>query len=329
MCAKENNAKNFKPLEELMLKKNSAYYKSPKTKIHDDFLTYAQSKEGLLSHANAREFINYAAQNPKEKYDILEVGVGNGSFAYSFLDFIKKAHPSLLPKISYTLADFSKPILESAFLQASKFGDFCQIEKLEFDACTSQVLPKKFDFIRCNELFSDLPAKLYVNCDGEVSEVLFDNEMKACLAPAPGLDELELKLLSALPKNYFIPINRTAANSILSMSSSLSNGGIMRIFDYGFYNSQDFEIPSDMWNLSIVREYGSQWTVDLNFLYLAAFLSSQGLQTDVQKQKDYAQNAIGKKLSHASVLSGLDYSKSEDEFEEDDSFYSIKITKPE
>jgi hypothetical protein len=84
-----------------------------------------------------------------------------------------------------------------------------------------------------------------------------------------------------------------------------------------------------MWNPAIVREYGSQWTVDLNFIYLSAFLSSNGLKTSVHKQKDYVQIATGKKLSNASVLGGLDYSEGEDEFEEDDSFYAMKITRQE
>ncbi|MFH0927269.1 MAG: hypothetical protein V1822_01695, partial [Candidatus Micrarchaeota archaeon] len=80
----------FKPLSQWMEEKNSAYYKSPSTKIYDDFATYTQSEKGLLAQANAIDFYASAQKNPKDEYKILEAGVGNGAFAKGFLKKIKE-----------------------------------------------------------------------------------------------------------------------------------------------------------------------------------------------------------------------------------------------
>ena len=80
--------------------------------------------------------------------------------------------------------------------------------------------------------------------------------------------------------------------------------------------------------MSIVREYGGQWTIDLNFIYLSLTLSSLGKNVEIMRQKDYVQNVFGKKLS-ISGEGGLDYEESEGEFEEDDSFYHARITNGE
>ncbi|MFH1306617.1 MAG: class I SAM-dependent methyltransferase [Candidatus Micrarchaeota archaeon] len=317
----------FKPLSEWMAEKNSAYYKKAKPTIYDDFSTYAQSSKGLLSKANALAFCAYAGENNRKEYNIMEIGVGNGAFAYSFLEEIRKADSKILSKIKYFLADFSKPILSSAEKSVSKFKNYCEITKIEFDA-SNPSLPEEisFDLIRCNELFCDLPANLYSNIEGELWKVLFDNEMKTKLVAATSedLDVLEQKLLFSLPQKYFISINRISANSILSLSNHLSEKGHIDIFDYGFYFKEDFSLPPEMWNPSIVREYGGQWTVDLNFLFLTSFLAANGKNANVQRQKKYVEKILGKKISLGGK-NGLDYSEKEEEFEEEDYFYHMQV----
>jgi len=80
----------FQTLEQWMKKLNSEYYKNSKTKIYDDFLTYAQTEKGKLTKANAIDFYNHTKNNPKDEYKILECGVGNGAFAKDFLKTIHK-----------------------------------------------------------------------------------------------------------------------------------------------------------------------------------------------------------------------------------------------
>ena len=242
----------FKTLEQWMSQKNSDYYKNPKTKIYDDFLTYAQSEQGKLTWANAKDFYNYAQENPKENYSILEAGVGNGAFAKGFLKTIHELDETnstgILQKINYTLADFSEPVLQKAKKFNKKFEDFCKIQTFHFDASLSECKMcgefsdkieglGEYDLIRCNELFSDVPAELFCKSDEQIFSVYLDEKMSAQLksATADDLSELELKLLYSLPDNYFIPINRQAADSISFLSNHLGGSGYMDIFDYGFY----------------------------------------------------------------------------------------------
>jgi len=353
----------FKPLSDWMQEKNSAYYKSPNTIIYDDFATYAQSEKGMLTAANARDFYFRTEKIEKKQYAILEVGVGNGAFCAGFLEEIarldEKNGTSRLSKINYYLADFSKPALERAQKFNAKLSIFCEIKTILLDA--SKMPPahvklstkkeknakgalsnadapnsskeraneifetEKFDLIRCNELFSDLPANLYLQNEGGIFHALIDEKMRPRLEIAQNLGELERRLLLSLPKNLLIPINSAAADSILFFASRLQEGGCMDIFDYGFYKKEDFDIPLQMWNFSIVRDFGGQWAVDLNFLYLAPLLSSLGKSALVEPQKEYVQNIIKEKLS-LSDEEGLDYSQNRDNFEEDDSFYHMRVS---
>jgi len=143
-------------------------------------------------------------------------------------------------------------------------------------------------------------------------------------ANADDLDELELKLLYSMPQNYFIPINRQASSTITFLSNHLNESGCMDIFDYGFYYKQDFDAPADMWNKSIVRQYNTQWTVDLNFLYLSALMRSLDKICEVELQKEYVQKILGKKLVPTQEGS-LDYAPAEKGLEEDDFFYHMRI----
>jgi len=332
----------FKSLFDRMGELNSAYYKSPKTKIYDDFLTYAHSEKGMLTKANATDFYSRVKNKSQSQFQIIEIGVGNGAFAKGFLDEIKeldkKNSTAVASKIIYTLADFSKPVLERAKKFNEDFQNHGKLNSYLFDASLSDCkLCGEFsdkisglvtyDLIRCNELFSDLPSQLYVKIEDEIFLVYFDEKLSPQLQPTVmgDLSELELKLIHSLPNGYFIPINRSAANSISFLSNHLKKGAFMDIFDYGFYLTRDFDIPADMWNLSIVREYNTQWTVDLNFIYLAALMQSLEKSSSVQPQKDYVQKITGKKLSLSNEKS-LDYSLEVSEFEEDDSFYHLRVS---
>jgi hypothetical protein len=147
------------------------------------------------------------------------------------------------------------------------------------------------------------------------------------------LGVLEIQIMNLLPHEFFIPLNTKSAEAISYLCSKLKSNGIIDIFDYGFYFKNDFDIPLQMWNDSVVREYASQWTVDLNFIYLCAYLSylNPNLKTKVQLQKNYVQSVFAKKFILANTERCLDYvqsdSKKENEFnlDEDDSFYHMRV----
>jgi hypothetical protein len=113
------------------------------------------------------------------------------------------------------------------------------------------------------------------------------------------------------------------------MAKALGKHGRIDAFDYGFYKKEDFEMPAKIWNETIVREFAGQWTVDLNFIYLAAALAMDGLRAKVQMQQEY----VNRWIAHSSKegerkAAGLDYSLNENnEIKEDDFFYHLEIKK--
>lgn len=323
-------------LSEQMEKRNSAYYKSAKTKIHDDFKTYAQSKGGMLPKACAIDFYKRNAGEDEEERSlhVLEIGVGAGNFALGFLKEVQRKDrenkTDLSERIVYTLADFSGNMLKNAEKNLEKEG-FNSVETKLFDASKGEIPSgmqgSSFSQIFCNELFSDLPADVYVREGEKIYEVKYGGKMND--EPFPGIlnDALGMALLNSLPMDYYLPINGTAAKSAKAIASLLADGGAFDIFDYGFYSAEYFAIPPHIWNRGVVREYGGQWTVDLNFIYLSAFLNSQGLRATVEPQKDFAEKAFGEKLSLSDGGKGLDYAKKKGDLEEDDSFYHMRVVK--
>ncbi len=351
-------ASKLKPLSAWMAERNTAYYQSASTSIYEDFETYAQSPHGLLTCANANAFHQWALLHPQESYGVLEAGVGEGAFALGFLQELAEADRENGTQISsmlrYTLADFSKPMLQKAKARLASEGFASQIEILEWDAAhpnklnenSESVFPNiSFDLIRCNELFCDLPADVFVRSGEDLSTVHYDNHLQPHTVPVPweALERPEQEMMRALPEDYHLPVSRTARNALLFLSHHLADEGRVDIFDYGFYRAEDFVMPAEIWNLSLVREYNSQWTVDVNFLYLSASLTNAGFKTRVEPQAEYAElyravcsppkvlkknkkeEKAGKKSKPAHE--GLDYDEgeSEDGIEEDDFFYHLEV----
>ena len=86
-------------------------------------------------------------------------------------------------------------------------------------------------------------------------------------------------------------------------------------------------MPVDEWNRLVAREYGSQITVDLNFLQLCSTLAAQGFSAQVEKQKQYAERVLCMPLTFADEGDMLDYVKKKeaDGISEDDGFYHLRI----
>lgn len=327
---------SFQSLSEWMKEKNSAYYKSPKTRIYRNFSTYAQSPQGKLACANAAAFHARMREAPKSRYEILEVGVGEGAFAQGFLQELfaldKKHGTDIANRVHYVLSDFSAPLLSKAAERLKKQGLGLLAETFLWDASQGNPLPaKSYDLIRCNELLSDLPADAYMRQENNIMEAKYDKGMKLHLMKIEWeeLDDLEQKLMQALPQGYIVPINRAALKALSLMAKALGKNGRIDAFDYGFYKKEDFEMPAKIWNETIVREFAGQWTVDLNFIYLAAALAMDGLRAKVQMQQEY----VNRWIAHSSKsverkAAGLDYSLNENnEIKEDDFFYHLEIKK--
>lgn len=337
MAKKPDAAPSIRPLSEWMRERNTAYYQSPSTSIYEDFSTYAQSPQGTLTRANAQAFHKWAQKNVRNRYDVLEAGVGEGAFALGFLQELraidKTKKTDLASRVHYTLADFSASIMKKAHARLESLGFIGQIHTLEWDAGNASINPfgfSTYQFIRCNELFSDLPSNAFMQKSGEILSVLFDENIKPHFIPAQEdeLDETARKLLLALPQEYILPINLPALDAIQTLAERADPRGVVDIFDYGFYRADDFSIPASMWNDTVVREYNSQWTVDLNFLYLSIQLGQDGYSSLVQPQKDYVRSQLGDNaLADVRISDGLDYEEGEDGVEEDDFFYHLQVKK--
>lgn len=334
----------FKSLAARMLEKNSAYYRSPSTRIYSDFSTYAQSPAGHLARANAKAFYARASAHPRPRFDVLEVGVGGGAFALGFLQELgrqdARERTDVLSTIHYHLADFSPPLLSSARAALGQsqatFGVHTHLLDASQNAGTisESLSGLRLDLIRCNELFSDLPADLYrFDPSQGLQAARLDEQMKMRIeaAPAAALQDWEQALLRAMPAGCLIPVSQIAARAARSLVRMLRKGGHLDLFDYGFYHRSDFDMPCAIWNSSIVRQYGAQWTVDLNFLHLAAFLRADGFAPVVERQKAYVE-AIERQPMAWGAQDGLDYSSAKTgrraglpSLQEEDYFYHLGV----
>ncbi|MEM3071511.1 MAG: class I SAM-dependent methyltransferase, partial [Candidatus Anstonellales archaeon] len=227
-----------------MINKNREYYSKKGKKIYADFLTFASS-DTAIAKCTAKHFLQSFKAKTK-KYSIAEFGVGNGNFAYQFLDYITKKRADL--DISYSLFDFSKQMLKDAQKRLLRFKKLCNL--IVFDAERDKLENFKFDFVVMNELISDLKVELH---------------SKNCLPRDRKKREIVLKFLDRLEDNRKIPFNFKACNFLTNIFANLNSNGFIHVFDYGFYHRSDIlDCDIDIWNSFICREYGQQITCDVN-----------------------------------------------------------------
>lgn len=318
-------------------KTNKEYYVSKGQDIYSDFITYAASDK--LAYCTAKEFYPVLAE--KGRATVFEFGIGNGLFAKKFLlqvhELCKKdGKEKLFSEVEYVLHDISPKMIESAKKNLSEFGKI--VDFLEYDA-TSDAIIGSAGYIKINELLSDLPAEVFVgDAEGNVLKVKYGEKGTEIGRERVIGEEGEIAkaVTRHFPPGYFVPINFEAGDFLLKAADSLEPAGHMDIFDYGFANAEDL-LPADMWNPSVVREYGGQLTVDLNFPYLLGVAKSRGYNASVEPQKEYAEKGIGQKLYSAETKTGLEYyTESElgkagiteerlESSEEDDAFYHMRV----
>ncbi len=298
-----------------MRQANLRYYSSKGKAIYSDFSTFAQGK--ALAKCNAIEFCHDFSKRAAPVV-VCEYGMGKGDFAKNFLDEVKKRDKKLYAKTRYYLFDISEKMLSSArktllpHRSICIFGIFNAVSDPPF-------LP--FDYCRINELLSDLPAELYFKNDGQISSS--DGKPQA----APG--SFILKFMERIDERRKIPFNFAAESFLLELCRLGKKNFRIDIFDYGFYSADDaLVLPVQEWNRIIAREYGSQVTVDLNFLQMTSSLHSQNIPAALEKQKDYAEAVLGVKLELTHTKAWLDYSKANKKginISEDDGFYHLRI----
>jgi len=286
-------------------KANQEYYSSKGKAIYSDFSTFAQGK--ALATCNAIEFVR-DFPNRSGEIIVCEYGIGKGDFAKTFLDEVKKRAPALYSRTRYCLFDISEKMIADAKKNLAAHSSICGFH--QFDA--AQELPSvPFDYCRISELLSDLPAEIYAR--------------KGNSAPTSSI--FVQKFLSRIDEGRQIPFSFAAEKFLIALSSCGKRNFRVDVFDYGFYSADDiFLLPLEEWNRLAVREYGTQLTVDLNFLQLSSALAAQGFSAQVEPQKEYCERALGRKLAITQTKRGVDYIPARaGSFEEDDGFYHLRI----
>jgi tetratricopeptide (TPR) repeat protein len=108
----------------------------------------------------ARLCIAQHAQKPD--LHLLELGGGNGIFAYNFLKAFERLSPTLFQKVRYVLSDFSEPMLNtlSAHTAFSPWLAKGQLELKVLDASGKTSISENWDGIIANYLFSTFPTEV-------------------------------------------------------------------------------------------------------------------------------------------------------------------------
>jgi len=304
--AAKNKVANGKSSEGGMADVNREYYSSKGKAIYSDFSTFAQGS--AVSTANAIDFVRDFSHIEGDVI-VCEYGIGNGNFAKVFLDEVCIRSPKLYARTRYHLFDISEKMIADARKNLVKHG--CNCEFHTFDASVDlPVFP--FHYCRINELLSDLPAEIY--------------SRKGNSAPSSNL--FVQKFLSRIDDGRQIPFSFTAERFLLALCNCGMGKFSIDVFDYGFYTADDiFLLPLDEWNRLVVRKYGEQITVDLNFLQLSSAIAAQGFSVNVEMQKTYCERALGKPLELDDSDDKLDYveKKEKDGVEEDDGFYHLRV----
>lgn len=285
---------------------NKSYYSSKGKAIYSDFSTFAQGR--ALATCNAIEFVR-DFPNRSGEITACEYGIGKGDFARVFLDEVKRRSPALYSRTRYHLFDISGKMIEDAKKGLAAHEKTCEFHVFDAAADAPSV---PFDYCRINELLSDLPAEIYARKGGSV----------------PTSNIFVQRFLSRIDDGRQIPFSFAAEKFLLALCNCGKRNFRIDLFDYGFYSADDiFTLPRDEWNRLVAREYGTQITVDLNLLQIASALRAGHFEVAVERQKEYAERVLGKKLELGDLDSPLDYApkKAEDGVEEDDGFYHLRI----
>lgn len=296
---------------------NKKYYSSKGKKIYSDFSTFAQGK--TLAKCNALEFVRDFSASKSPRVVVCEYGIGRGDFAKNFLDEVKKLDRKLYARTRYYLFDFSEKMIDDARKNLASHGAVCVFGK--FDAAAEQPF-LQFDYCRINELLTDLPTLVCQLNNGTLRELGGK--------PIGDASPFVVEFLKRVEDGRAMPFNFIGAEFLAKLCACGKKSFRIDVFDYGFYSSDEvFEHPVDEWNRLMVRDYGGQLTTDLNVPFVLAHLSAAGIIAKAEKQKEYCEKVLGKKLALAELKSGLDYVpvKKGDAISEDDGFYHLRLGK--
>ncbi|MEM4272599.1 MAG: SAM-dependent methyltransferase [Candidatus Bilamarchaeaceae archaeon] len=292
----------MKSVEKFMEEENRKYYSRKGKGIYSDFKTFAASRR--LGRACALEFVHCARKADGELL-VYDFGVGDGQFARNFLEEIEALDRGVGKRIAYVLWDVSEKMLEEAQLNLKGFS----VESVCAPAEECRRMKSAF-WVRANELLSDVPARVFVRKGKKIYEV-GENNGEIAMAEESKPPKLAVERMRNAPELYWIPVNSRALGIVEEWKKKLRAGGGISIFDYGFYSEEEIrEVPPEIWNGSVVRKYGGQPTVDVDFGFLEKKCGGR-----VERQDEFVRRMLGERV-FAVEIGKMDY-LSEEEIEEE------------
>jgi len=298
--------------EEFQRKRNAEYYSRTGVDFIRDFKTFASDR--FFIEALAKDF--YSKFRKKGMINIYEFGVGTGTLFVSFMQSLRKLDAEFPEKIIYHACDFSQKLVDNAVNRGDSFG-------FNVDGIVHEGIPKfirNADYIIANEFYDDLPAKILSNDAGEVKELYLEDGVNVLRKFQDG--DIE-KYIKKMPEGYLIPLNIAAREHLQKCVAGLNAGGHIDIFDYGFTSVSDItEMPPEMWNNSIQREFGGQITTDVNFDFI-----SKSMNAEIECQKKFVEKVLKKKFEEDLDSMRYRVCKIEKEMEEETDFYHMRVKK--
>lgn len=170
----------YKPVDQWQAHINQLYFKVRGNQVPHQALTFA-SADYRLAHALAADYFEKVIKRQKAKsgtpsttpLTIMEWGPKNGNLATCFLSHLKTLdrEGAVYPRLRYVLVDGEQSILDAALAHSALEPHRNKVETLcaSVDQ-VSDVSDGTVDLIICNELWSDLPAKLISRKGTEIEE---------------------------------------------------------------------------------------------------------------------------------------------------------------
>lgn len=312
----------FASFFELQKQANEEYYARKGIGLYEDFETTV-SKSSKISVAQAFEF--YARLTRLEKKGALpneiivhEYGVGNGAFAAAFLETMKKLDEknktTYYERIHYTLGDISKKLLDEVSKRREVKTHGRVMEFVELDATRLPFKKRNVLYIRSSEVWDDLPTMLLVKEKNEVREALARvaedkievKKARERLRECP-FKKVIVEAMQKMPDGFIIPVSVGAAQCLKQCAKIMDfeRGAVLDVIDYGFASVEEVVAePKELWNEFVVRMFGTQLTVDVNFLFLMKVANSLNLRAEVQPTVKYLENVFMQKIYPISLWRG-------------------------
>ncbi|MCP4646940.1 MAG: hypothetical protein GY852_04285 [bacterium] len=277
-------------IAKLMERANAEYYAERGKHIYADFKTFAGCRK--LGKACAVEFLE-RAQKAEGELRVYEIGVGDGRFALNFLQGLRQMDSTVAKNVVYVLWDMSGKLLDEA---EGKLGDFA-IEKVNAGAEEVGEMRDAF-WVRGNEILDDIPARVFLRKGEKVYEV-GKNNLEFCAEEKTVVPAGVQEYMEGMPEEHWVPLNLRAAKLVGGWKEKLRAGGGISMLDYGFL---EVEGPAEIWNGSVVRKYGGEYTVDVNFDFLMKTMGG-----DLETQDEFVRNGLGEKVFAVEKGEGMKY----------------------